>query len=88
MVIQRVWQGRVSDIPAKYKKEAVPVGYTYVIIYTNNSRTYYHGFAWNSCCIGEISRVLSRCWDCLPIEMKQMDQWHDSKMLVDKHHPE
>lgn len=68
---QRVWQGRIDDLPEKFKKTKIPDGYSHLIIYSNGSRTYHHGLDPAHDRILEISRVMSRCWDSLPLETKE-----------------
>lgn len=70
-MLQRAWQGRIEDIPAKFGNRKIPDGYEYVIIYTNGSRTYHNGLAPSPERIKEISWAMSRCWDSLPVEVKK-----------------
>lgn len=83
-MLQRVWQGRIEDIPEKYKEKKIPHGYSDLIIYTDGGRAYHYGFHADSCQITEISRAMSRCWDSLSSDLKQELNEKVQKTPVDK----
>lgn len=70
-MLQRIWQGRIEDLPKEFSGRKTPDGFSHVIIYCNGSRTYHHGMDPDTEKISEVSRVMSRCWDSLPLEVKQ-----------------